>query len=159
MTAADEDETPETKPVDRLSILRPILKAFAGELDGSWEDLSEDVLADKNAELSGLDRDIITDQLSDIVDTKVLTALKTVTDLTLDEASGLAQHLADEGVISEPDDFAMWLYRAAAVSVGVPDGSTGVSQPGRTAASVVSTDEDDDDDDDEDDDGGDNSLN
>jgi len=118
---ASNSEVPET----RLENLRVALEKHGSELDFAWEDLSAEVMGDQKFEPSHLDTVLIKNVLED-APAELVDALSGVQDLTFDEATSLAQHLQSIGLITELEDFGMWLFRAAPLTSDIirPDSST-----------------------------------
>jgi hypothetical protein len=123
--AGEENETEDavTEGEDRLQFLRPLVEMYAAEYDGLWGALSAEVLEDPETPLDELSWDILVDQLVEVLDEKFVEALRTVPDLSFEEANELAEHAAGEGLVSESGDLAMWLFRLANVLAADPAGA------------------------------------
>lgn len=117
-TLGEEEPDAVTEGEDRLKYIRPLIEMYGADYALFPQDLSSDVLADPSTPTDEFNRDVLLAQVASDIDEMFVEALKTVPDLTYEEALSLTQHVAAEGLGGDAEDMANWLFRLAQVLGG-----------------------------------------
>jgi hypothetical protein len=96
----------------RFGKLIPLLEEFAEEVEACCDEIDGDLLVDMEAEMPSDEEQILKSGLHTL-DKKLVKALSEAFDggISPEEATELAEHLANEEIVSDPDRVAGWLYR------------------------------------------------
>ena len=95
----------------KFGALIPLLEAFADEVAECADEIDPDALEDTSSELSDDDKDTLSDSF-DGLDGKLKKVMKSsLPGIEMEQAQQLAQHLADEDMIDDDEQFAGLLYR------------------------------------------------
>lgn len=124
----EEESTAVTEGEDRLKYIRPLIEMYGADYAMFPQDLSPDVLADPTSPTDEFNRGVLLEQIASDIDEMFAEALKTVPDLTYEEALSLTQHVAAEGLGGDAEDMANWLFRLAQVLGGSKNQEEGAEQ-------------------------------
>ncbi len=116
---SDDDDMQEGGD-GKFGALLPLLEQNAKEIEMCADELDPETLSDTGSEMSDEDHDTLKDSY-DGLDGKLKKEMKALSGADLEDVQGLAQHLADEGMVDDEEAFAGLLFRFGQILKGGGD--------------------------------------
>ena len=116
--AEGEETNPGEGGVEKFAALIPMLEEFAEDVVELSDEMDVDVLLDETAEISPEDEMILKEGVATL-DRRLKKELESCCGgMTMEEATTLAEHLADEGIIDDSERIGGWIYRVGVMYGG-----------------------------------------
>lgn len=107
----EAEEAPEDDGEGKYAALLPLLEANAEEISECCDELDYDSLVDPEMEMTPEDGMILQEGYDMLPDDLRAALEEAAPDISMDEASSLADNLASQELIEDPERFAGWLFR------------------------------------------------
>lgn len=113
--AEKEEGGPEEGGDDAFSALLPLLEASVEDLEANCDELDMDMLKDASMELADEDKQILVESFDLLPDELKAEMVKVLGGIDIDDAQKIADHLAEEDMITDAPRTAGYLVRVGAL--------------------------------------------